>query len=298
MYGQTTFVPDDNFEQALIDQGLDDILDNEVLTQNISGIEFFDIQNNSISDLTGLEDFESLTGILCDGNNFTSISFHPNVNLSFLVCQYNELTELDVSQHTNLIDLACTSNNLTSLDISSNVNLTVLIAGDNQFTELNLTNNPNIYQFDLNLQNPVLETLDLRNGNNTNIMYFGVATSPNLPYILVDDCAYSTQNWTNIDPNITFIESEGQTECVLSVIDHNLNLDVKIYPNPTKETLFIENFQNLKIQSIDLIDINGRAIVSITDDFNTITLENLELGLYILRIQTEFKSVFKKVIKI
>ena len=26
-FGQTTYVPDDNFEQALIDQGYDDVLD-------------------------------------------------------------------------------------------------------------------------------------------------------------------------------------------------------------------------------------------------------------------------------
>ena len=33
-----TFVPDDNFEQALIDLGYDDILDNFVVTENISGV--------------------------------------------------------------------------------------------------------------------------------------------------------------------------------------------------------------------------------------------------------------------
>ena len=39
-FGQDlTYVPDDNFEQALIDAGLDDILDNYVLTSNISNIQ-------------------------------------------------------------------------------------------------------------------------------------------------------------------------------------------------------------------------------------------------------------------
>ena len=34
---QNTYVPDNNFEQALIDLGYDDVLDDSVLTANISG---------------------------------------------------------------------------------------------------------------------------------------------------------------------------------------------------------------------------------------------------------------------
>jgi hypothetical protein len=37
LWGQNTYVPDDNFEQAIIDLGYDDTLDDFVLTQNISG---------------------------------------------------------------------------------------------------------------------------------------------------------------------------------------------------------------------------------------------------------------------
>jgi len=40
---QTTYVPDDNFEQRLIVLGLDDVLDNYVLTSNISGVTHLDI---------------------------------------------------------------------------------------------------------------------------------------------------------------------------------------------------------------------------------------------------------------
>jgi hypothetical protein len=36
LQAQTTYVPDDNFEQALIDYGYDDVLDDYVLTSNIS----------------------------------------------------------------------------------------------------------------------------------------------------------------------------------------------------------------------------------------------------------------------
>ena len=39
----TTYVPDDNFEQALIDLGYDDVLNDSVLTANISSITSLDI---------------------------------------------------------------------------------------------------------------------------------------------------------------------------------------------------------------------------------------------------------------
>jgi len=40
-FSQTTYVPDDNFEQALIDLGYDDVLDDYVLTANISGVRIW-----------------------------------------------------------------------------------------------------------------------------------------------------------------------------------------------------------------------------------------------------------------
>ena len=38
LWGQNTYVPDDNFEQALIDLGYDDVLDDFVVTDSISGV--------------------------------------------------------------------------------------------------------------------------------------------------------------------------------------------------------------------------------------------------------------------
>ena len=55
-----TYVTDDNFEQALVDLGYDDVLNDFVLTANISSIVSLYILDNEISDLTGIEDFTSL----------------------------------------------------------------------------------------------------------------------------------------------------------------------------------------------------------------------------------------------
>ena len=49
-FSQTTYVPDDNFEQALIDLGYDDTLDDYVLTANISGVTTLYVGSKEIAD--------------------------------------------------------------------------------------------------------------------------------------------------------------------------------------------------------------------------------------------------------
>ena len=86
---QKTYVPDNNFEQALIDLNYDDTLDDSVLTANISGVTNLDVNSKSISDLTGIEDFTALTSLDCGGTGSSS----------------NQLTSLDVSSNTALTEI-------------------------------------------------------------------------------------------------------------------------------------------------------------------------------------------------
>ena len=48
-----TNIPDDNFEQALIDLGYDDTLDDYVLTENISSVTSLAVGDKDISNLQG-----------------------------------------------------------------------------------------------------------------------------------------------------------------------------------------------------------------------------------------------------
>ena len=52
---QKTYVPDNNFEQALIDLGYDDVLDDSVLTASIDTVTSLSIMSMGITDLTGIE---------------------------------------------------------------------------------------------------------------------------------------------------------------------------------------------------------------------------------------------------
>jgi Leucine-rich repeat (LRR) protein len=45
-----------------------------MLTSNISGVTYLDVQNETISDLTGIEDFTALTDLNCASNILTTFS--------------------------------------------------------------------------------------------------------------------------------------------------------------------------------------------------------------------------------
>jgi len=142
LWGQNTYVPDDNFEQALIDLEYDDVLNDFVLTENISGVTSLDVGSKSISDLTGIEAFTALTSLVGSGNQLTSLDVSSNTLLTSLTLNNNyTITSLDVSTNLNLEYLGCNYNQLTSLDLSSNTNLTTLECTDNQLTNLNVSSN-------------------------------------------------------------------------------------------------------------------------------------------------------------
>ena len=92
-----TYVPDDNFEAYLETHDAsgnvvsvgdansmgDGISNNDyVITANISGVTSLDVNNQNISDLTGIEDFSSISKLNCNSNNFgalylTNLSINP-----------------------------------------------------------------------------------------------------------------------------------------------------------------------------------------------------------------------------
>ena len=114
-----TYVPDDNFEQALIDLGYDDVLDDYVVSTTVSAISTLDVSGKNISDLTGIEDFFSLLNLDCSNNQLTSLFIGYAGFLENLYCNDNQLTALYLSTNPHLTELNCSSNNLQTLSIRS-----------------------------------------------------------------------------------------------------------------------------------------------------------------------------------
>ena len=109
-FSQYTTIPGENFEQALIDLGYDDVIDGKVLTENISSIDSLGVSRKKISDLSGIEAFTSLKRLDCRRNKLTSLDVSNNTALAELHCRDNQLISLDVSNNTALIYFYCSGN--------------------------------------------------------------------------------------------------------------------------------------------------------------------------------------------
>ncbi|WP_130735454.1 immunoglobulin-like domain-containing protein [Flavobacterium sp. J27] len=205
-----TYVPDDNFEQRLIDLGYDTVLDDYVTTANISGITNLNVTYKNIADLTGIEDFASLEVLNCRGNQLTTLDVSNNTALFSLLCGANALTTLDLSANTNLISLAAEICDLTSITLPLSIQFMNL--DGNEFTELDFSGLPNLTYL-LVKNNPYLYALNVKNGNNTNFTDFQATLTPLLYCIEVDDPSYSTTNWTTVTAQVAF-----RTECTAPVI--------------------------------------------------------------------------------
>lgn len=177
---EETYVPDDNFEQALIDLGYDDVLDDYVLTSNIDVVESLVIIDKGITDLTGIEDFVSLVYLkTSDGaldyelkenaNQITTIDVSNNTRLEYLDLGENKLKSLDISKNPNLVYLEIQFNEISTLDLSSNPQLEMLSAGFNQLKTIDVSQNSNL----VNLQvfNNQLTNVDLTNNPELQLVY-------------------------------------------------------------------------------------------------------------------------------
>ena len=237
---EKTYVPDDNFEQTLINLGYDDELDDYVITSTIS--EILELKNEewagTITDLTGVEDFISLTSLQADNmelseldvsnniyltnlsvhsNNLTELDLDNNVNLTDLIINDNGISSIDLSNNTLLNKLIISGNNLTSIDLSSNTNLTNLELGftgsgqTNQMTSIDLTNNVSLDR--IALGNIGLTSIDLSNNVNVKSLYLtanqltslDVSNNSELVSIYASSNQIPSLDFTN-NAKLTFLE--------------------------------------------------------------------------------------------
>jgi Leucine-rich repeat (LRR) protein len=162
-----TLIPDINFENKLISLGIDSgVPDGKVLTDKIALVTDLDVSNSNIADLTGIQDFLSITNLFCRSNQLTNLDVSKNKNLKLLSCGSNQLTNLDISKNIELTYLSCSINKLTNLDLSKNTALTNLFCHTNLLTNLDVSNNPKLLEIDCD--NNQLKSLNV--SMNTSLM--------------------------------------------------------------------------------------------------------------------------------
>jgi Leucine-rich repeat (LRR) protein len=198
---------------------------NQLTTLDVSNNVLLEDFRCHINQLTTLNVSNNtlLTTLTCAGNQLTSLDVSNNTALTYLhiggdthLGTTNLITSLNLSNNTSLETLYCGFNQLTTLDVSTLTALTYLDCsnevtlsnyasgvGSGLLTTLDVSNNTALTYLRCSFNQ--LTSLDLRNGNNTNMVYTnsfytngqGPITIGNytLLTIHVDNVAWSNSNW-------------------------------------------------------------------------------------------------------
>lgn len=144
-----TIIPDEAFENYLVDSNIDDIIDGKVLTSKLATVEQIVVDNLGIADLTGIEDCPNLFNLWAQNNNLTTLNVSQNPALQFIYADGNNLSSIDISNQEVLEKLSFRNNQLTAIDISGQVELELLEINGNELTELDVSNNPALFRLDI-----------------------------------------------------------------------------------------------------------------------------------------------------
>ena len=278
-----TYVPDDNFERALIDLGYDTWpLDDSVLTAKINTISYLDIDSRNISDLTGIEDFIALSGMNCSRNKLNALNLSTNTALTFLYCEENQINTLNFGTNAALERLYCHGNQLTELEISNNNNLEVLHCNINQLSSIDLSDHTALME--LNCTDNNLTHLNIKNGNNNNISYFSTTGNKNLFCIQVDDpeASLTYSNWLK-DSWASYLEDCGQGTSGIPISEYNAL--VELYNSMDG------NNWTLKTNWLDTINFEVNDWYGITVENNHVTAIQLQNNFLTGYIPAELKNL-------
>ncbi len=236
-----------------------------------------DLSNNTV-----------LEELHCGFSSLISLDLSQNIILMTVDCGGNELTSLELSNNPDLYSLTCSQNfDLNNLTMSS-VNVNAFRASYTALTSLNLSNQPNLDFIEVT-DNTSLSELNIANGNNQNISYFNAMNSSSLTCIQVDDAAWSTTNWPNIDAIASFYIDCGW----VGLNEQNDMSVLRVFPNPTTGILNVIGSNGNSV----IIDITGKIVLENETVNNQIDVSPLQNGIYILQLITEKGVVSKRFVK-
>jgi len=159
-----------------------------------------ELQSLDLSTNTALEKVE------CYGLSSSSFTINTNGATALqelYAYRITGLTDLDVSSNTNLTLLHLyNNNNQSSLNITGLTTLSDLDVTDAALTSLDLSTNTGLTSLNVSLND--LVSLDLRNGNNANLVNFDATGNDDLGCVMVDDVSTAETNFTNIDDGVIF----------------------------------------------------------------------------------------------
>ena len=230
---QIVIIPDANFKNALIAEGVDTDGDGEIGFSEAAAITFLNVTEKGISDMTGIEAFTGLEDLFCGKNQLTSLDVSHNNALITLVCSENQITSLNLSNDSVLYEFSCSDNQLISLDLTYNTALQIFYCYNNQLTSLDVSKNTHLWRLDCSVnqlasldvsKDTVLEELICFNNQLTSL---DVSESINLKYLYCYQNDLVSLNVSNI--SLIILNCSENKLSSLNISDSHLtNFDCSI----------------------------------------------------------------------
>jgi hypothetical protein len=194
-----TLIPDIKFEQALVELGIDDVIDGRILNTRAEAVTRLQVEHKGIEDVTGLSAFKNLTWLSLWNNKFTTIDVTKLTKLQTLGLSECPVSTIDLSKNTELIAIEFQHNRgrandptypfgktagFTSLDLSKNTKLQRIYVQMNRLSSLDVSMLPNLTDLWIGNNEPnqndsnTIQSLDLRNNPR-----LGMAILMNMPHL-------------------------------------------------------------------------------------------------------------------
>ena len=246
---QTTTIPDANFEQFLVDQGIDSNgLNGNILNADAQAVTALNISTNTITDFTGLEAFVNLITLDAGTNQFATLPLTTLSLLEELVFTQNMvLASLDLSGNPNLKRFQARANGgsnsgpITVIDLSNNLQL----------------QNINIYNF-RNLQNVIFP--DTKTVVSIYLLMHNDITVDFSGYSSLESLSLST-NFNNNYPITATLPSEQNTLKTVAIQGGNI-IDVDLSNFLALEAI---SLQSTNTETIDIPQTSTLTAISISD---------------------------------
>jgi hypothetical protein len=288
-----TLIPDPVFEQYLIDQNLDTApINGSVPTANIVNVTSLNVSGTGVSDLTGIEDFTSLTFLDVSENTLlNSLDISNNTALVDLIAFITSLSSIDLTNNTSLIYVNFYTTSISSLDVSNNTLLEYINVYDTSITTMDVSNISSLNY--LNVASTGIGSLDVTSNTQLDLLYTDNTPNLNCINVLNEVEANAGQGiytgWLK-DANAVYSENCAN----LSNLEFNSS-EIYVGPNPLGNQLHIQLVNNAVLNEVVLFDISGKLLLRSTK--SSIYTDQLQSGIYLAKIITDKGTTTRKLIK-
>lgn len=232
--------------------------------------------DNNFGDVTAIDvsGCPNLATLTCYSNHIGSLNLSNNTKLTLLSCENNLLTSLDVSKCEKLNWLNCSGNLLDRLDVGANVNLGHLVCFNNPLSTGVLNG---IYcavaSFGHDLGAKIIPAYSSSDKNHDQVL----ASNANIARNKGFEVSYAD----GVSGNIPTI---GSYVCgTLTAVDDNECELLSLYPNPTKDKVYIKGLDKttkVEVYNMAGVQVAGRMV----EPGQPMSLKGLPAGFYMLRV--------------